>query len=103
MTPPPLRPGELGRALDAAHEEEMSFVADADGVGTTMVVAPDLDRFRPAFGHGSREVHLDLGAHEIGLDDVPSLRRDVDTPADLASALALGIGPHTARVAADLL
>ncbi len=100
---PALRADELGRALAAAPEEEMSFVADADGVGTTMVVAPDLHRFRPAFGHGSREAHLDLGAHEIDLDDVPTLRRDVDTPADLATALRLGIGARTARAAADLL
>jgi 2-phospho-L-lactate guanylyltransferase (CobY/MobA/RfbA family) len=30
------------------------------------------------------------------------LRRDVDTPDDLREALALGVGPFTRAVAADL-
>ncbi|QNN52088.1 2-phospho-L-lactate guanylyltransferase [Nocardioides mesophilus] len=100
---PALRADELSRALACAAGDEMSFVADADGIGTTLLVAPDLARFRPSFGAGSREMHLDLGAREIVLDDVPTLRRDVDTPADLAAALELGIGPRTARAAAVLL
>jgi 2-phospho-L-lactate guanylyltransferase len=80
----------------------MGFVADADGVGTTVVTAPDLDTFRPCFGHGSRAEHLAVGASEIDLEGVPSLRRDVDTPADLADVLRLGIGPRTSRVTAGL-
>jgi 2-phospho-L-lactate guanylyltransferase len=75
----------------------MSFVADAEGVGTTMVVAPDLDGFRPAFGPGSRERHLEAGAVEIDVD-VPTLRRDVDEPTDLDEAIALGVGSRTAMV-----
>ena len=39
----------------------MAFVADADGIGTTAVVAPSLDLFRPAFGPASRQRHLDAG------------------------------------------
>ena len=42
------------------------------------------------------------GAREIDLDGLESLRRDVDTPADLAEVLRLGIGPRTSRVAAGL-
>lgn len=99
---PSLRPEDLGRVLEAAPEDHLGFVADADAVGTTVVTAPDLDRFRPRFGHGSRAEHLEAGAHEIDLAGVESVRRDVDTPDDLAAALRLGIGPRTSRVAAGL-
>lgn len=99
---PALRPQDLDRALAAAPTDRMGFVADTEGIGTTLVTAPDLDAFRPAFGAGSRSAHLDLGAAEYVAHEVPSLRRDVDTPADLAAALELGIGAHTSHVTADL-
>lgn len=99
---PALRPEDLDRALAAAPADRMGFVADADGIGTTLVTAPDLGGFRPAFGAGSRSAHLDLGAAEYVADDATSLRRDVDTPADLAAALELGIGARTSQVTADL-
>jgi 2-phospho-L-lactate guanylyltransferase len=97
---PALRTEEVEEALSAAPEDVMSFVADADGDGTTTVVAPSLELFRPRFGHGSRQAHLDAGAWEIRLA-VPGLRRDVDTPAELAAALDLGVGPRTSFVAAS--
>lgn len=99
---PALRPDELTRALDAAPVDTMGFVADADGVGTTVVTAPDLASFRPRFGPGSRAEHLGAGATELVVDGLASLRRDVDTPADLAEVLRLGIGARTSRVAAGL-
>jgi 2-phospho-L-lactate guanylyltransferase len=80
----------------------MAFVADADGVGTTAVVAADLDAFRPAFGPGSRQRHLDAGAREVEGIDVPSLRRDVDDRDSLAEAVRLGVGPRTSFVATTL-
>lgn len=95
---PALRPDELARALAAADPQRMSFVADSRGVGTTTVVSPTLEEFRPAFGPDSRRLHLDAGAHEIDLVDVPSLRRDVDDPDDLAEAMRLGVGPRTRLV-----
>jgi 2-phospho-L-lactate guanylyltransferase len=96
---PALRPEELTAALDASHATEMSFVADQERTGTTVVVAPDVQTFRPSFGPGSRRQHLEAGAHEIEAPDVPTVRRDVDDPAELADALALGVGPHTSLVA----
>lgn len=99
---PALRPEELGRALAAAAPTRLGFVADADRLGTTLVAAPDLTTFRPRFGAGSRQEHLDAGGVEVAEDGLDSVRRDVDTPADLEEALRLGIGPHTSRVAADL-
>ena len=97
---PALRSQELDAALRAADEDRMSFVSDVEGVGTTMVVAPDLASFEPRFGPGSRAHHLAEGAHEIDLADVPTLRRDVDQPGELAEALELGVGPRTSLVAA---
>jgi 2-phospho-L-lactate/phosphoenolpyruvate guanylyltransferase len=98
---PSLRPAELDRALAAAGDGA-SFVADADRVGTTLLTAVDLGDFRPAFGVESRAQHRTLGAREIEVDGIDSVRRDVDTTDDLAAALGMGIGPHTSRVTADL-
>lgn len=98
---PALRPEELDSALAAASPARLGFVADADRRGTTLVTAPDLTTFRPRFGPGSRAEHLAAGGLEIE-GRLDSLRRDVDTPADLEEALRLGIGAHTSRVTADL-
>jgi 2-phospho-L-lactate guanylyltransferase len=78
-------------------------VADAAGDGTTLYTAAPGAAFRPAFGPGSRARHAAGSAVELGLDGIPGLRRDVDTPADLREAVALGLGPHTAPLAAGLL
>ncbi|MGN6129523.1 MAG: 2-phospho-L-lactate guanylyltransferase [Nocardioidaceae bacterium] len=99
---PALRPEELGRALAAAPTDAMAFVADAEGSGTTLVTAPDLAAFDPRFGPGSAQAHRSAGAREIEVADVPSLRRDVDTPADLEVALGLGVGPRTSLVSTAL-
>jgi 2-phospho-L-lactate guanylyltransferase len=97
---PALRPGELAVALDAAAGHERAFVPDAAGSGTTLYTAAAGLPFTPLFGPGSRERHLAAGARELDLDTVPSLRRDVDTEADLAAAVRLGVGPGTSAVLA---
>jgi len=99
---PALRPDQLDRALAAAAVDRMSFVADAAGAGTTAVFSPTLEVFVPQFGPESRKAHLEAGALEIDLVDVPTLRQDVDTPVDLSAALALGVGSRTAAAAAAL-
>jgi 2-phospho-L-lactate/phosphoenolpyruvate guanylyltransferase len=100
---PALRAGEIGRALRAASAWPTAFVADAAGDGTTLYTAVPGAAFRPAFGLGSRARHAAQGATELGLAGVPGLRRDVDTPADLRGAVALGLGPRSAPLAAELL
>jgi 2-phospho-L-lactate/phosphoenolpyruvate guanylyltransferase len=100
---PALRPAELGQALAAAAAWPTAFVADAAGDGTTLYTATPGAAFRPAFGLASRARHAAGGAAELQLPGVPGLRRDVDTPADLRGAAALGLGPHTAPLAAELL
>lgn len=96
---PALRPEELTRALDAARPWRQAFVPDAADEGTTLYTARP-GAFAPAFGRGSRDRHRHGGAHELRLPDIPGLRRDVDTLTDLREAIALGIGPRTAEVAA---
>ncbi|MGP3956061.1 2-phospho-L-lactate guanylyltransferase [Nonomuraea sp. 3N208] len=99
---PALRPAELELALSAAAEFEQSFVPDAHDVGTTFYgVRPGVP-FTPRFGGESRAKHLAGGAKELCVPDIDSLRRDVDTPDDLRAAVALGLGPHTAAVVAEL-
>jgi 2-phospho-L-lactate guanylyltransferase len=80
----------------------MSFVADQERTGTTAVVAPTLETFRPSFGPGSRRQHLEADAFEVDGVDVPGLRRDVDEPDDLVAAIELGVGPRTSMVTTAL-
>jgi 2-phospho-L-lactate/phosphoenolpyruvate guanylyltransferase len=100
---PALRPAEIGRALRAASAWPSAFVADAAGDGTTLYTAAPGVAFEPAFGLASRSRHAAGGAAELDLDGLPGLRRDVDTPADLRGAVALGLGPRSAPLAAELL
>ncbi len=97
---PALRPGDLGAALREAVAGGAWFVTDAAEVGTTLYTAP-YDRFAPRFGIGSRLAHQASGAQEGG-GELASLRCDVDDLADLRAALSLGVGTHTAAVAAPL-
>jgi 2-phospho-L-lactate/phosphoenolpyruvate guanylyltransferase len=99
---PALDPAEIGRALAAASGWPEAFVPDAAGSGTTLYTAGPAAEFCPRFGPGSRDRHRAGGAAELDLDDVPGLRRDVDTPDDLRSAAGLGLGPRTSVVAAEL-
>jgi 2-phospho-L-lactate guanylyltransferase len=101
---PALRPAELAAALRAIGRGlPAAFVPDAAGVGTTLYAVPPGGQFRPGFGGASRARHAAGGAAELALDGIAGLRQDVDTPDDLRAAVALGVGPRTAGVAAALL
>jgi 2-phospho-L-lactate guanylyltransferase len=93
---PCVTPVVLGVALEAAAAHERAVVPDARGDGTTLLTARagvDLD---PRYGTHSRHAHVLAGAMELEAD--PRLRRDVDTPDDLADAVRLGVGPATRGV-----
>jgi 2-phospho-L-lactate guanylyltransferase len=97
---PALRPAELGAAVEAALGlGGRSFSADADGTGTTFLLAAPGHDLDPRFGPGSARRHAESGAHPLA-GRWPGLRRDVDTPADLDVAAALGLGSHTRAVLA---
>jgi 2-phospho-L-lactate guanylyltransferase len=97
---PCLTPADLTTALAAVLPGRRGFVPDAAGTGTTLLAAPEGVSLAPAYGAASRTGHLASGAIELPAG--PGLRLDVDTPADLEQALALGVGAATARVAALL-
>jgi 2-phospho-L-lactate guanylyltransferase len=94
---PALRPAELAVALRSATGHGRSFVRDAEGTGTTLLLARAAEDLRPMFGPGSAARHAGSGGHEVAADNLPSLRRDVDTAADLKAAVLLGVGPWTTR------
>ncbi|MFF3503018.1 2-phospho-L-lactate guanylyltransferase [Streptomyces sp. NPDC003247] len=100
---PALRPQELTRVLAAAAQFPRSFLPDAAAIGTTLLAVARGRELLPAFGTDSRARHRASGAVELRLDAVDSVRQDVDTGEDLRAALALGVGPRTARAAARLL
>jgi 2-phospho-L-lactate guanylyltransferase len=98
---PALRPGELDAALEAATAFPAALVCDVSGVGTTLLTAMQGTELDPRFGPRSREAHRAAGAVELD-GALVSLRRDVDTVADLLEARQLGTGPATTRVLAEL-
>ncbi|SFK84047.1 2-phospho-L-lactate guanylyltransferase [Amycolatopsis sacchari] len=93
---PALRPEELTAALAEAGGRR-AFAADAAGTGTTLLLSAPGAALEPRFGAGSAFAHAATGAVPLGLP-APSLRRDVDTPADLARAGELGLGRHTGQL-----
>ncbi len=93
---PALDPAELTAALRAS-EMLRRYAADTPGTGTVLLTAPPGVRLDPRFGPGSAAAHAASGAVPLH-GRWPTLRRDVDTAADLAAAAALGLGPHTARL-----
>lgn len=106
---PALRPSDLSTVFELAAGIPCWFVADAAGVGTTMLAAAPHASVEPAFGPASRLRHRALGSvdliaalidgepgdGELGDVELGRLRRDVDTLADLAEARSLRLGPHS--------
>lgn len=96
---PCLRPADLHSALVACSQAledgaAAVVVPDASGTGTVLLAALEPTSLSPAFGPSSAAAHEGGGAVRLDLD-LPRLRRDVDTPDDLAEALLLGVGPTT--------
>lgn len=91
---PALHPQDLAAALAACAAHPVAFVPDAEGAGTVLLAARRPAGLAPRFGTGSAKLHADDGAVRLELD-LPRLRRDVDTRADLREATALGLGPRT--------
>jgi 2-phospho-L-lactate guanylyltransferase len=101
---PALRPDELDGAVGAALAlfgagSQRAFVADAEGTGTTFLLAAPGTELDPRFGVGSAREHERSGARPLA-GSWPGLRRDVDTAADLRDAAGLGLGEHTGCVLA---
>lgn len=97
---PALRPEHLDEALTSVVPGGASYVADADGTGTTLYTAA-YDEFDPCFGRASAHAHQSAGALAIP-GALTTLRRDVDDLDDLRLAAGLGLGGESARLVALL-
>lgn len=98
---PALRPEDLDAALSRLDEmlargAVSVFVPDLDEEGTVLLAGRTAADLAPQFGAGSAAAHEGTGAVRTSLD-LPGLRRDVDTPENLAAAVALGVGARTTR------
>jgi len=98
---PALRPATVRLVLGTVATEGRSFVADASGVGTTMLLARGT-ALDPRFTGHSAAAHRASGATALTDDRlgarVPDARRDVDTEADLSDAARLGVGRLTSAL-----
>lgn len=99
-------PCMTGEALDTvlreADQHEVSFVADASGVGSTLWCTRGTTSATSHFGHHSRARHRADGAVELGVGtnamSWTRVRRDVDTDVDLWDARRIGLGASTERL-----
>jgi 2-phospho-L-lactate guanylyltransferase len=91
---PCLTSDDLEAAL-AQYPRRHRYVADLAGTGTTLYTAP-LEEFAPRFGQDSARRHRDAGALPVE-GALPTLRLDVDDVDDLRTAVATGVGLHTAH------
>ncbi|KFF58661.1 hypothetical protein JF66_16895 [Cryobacterium sp. MLB-32] len=92
---PALLVSDVESALAHGMAHERSMVADAEGTGTTTLLALAGVEFQPQFGPGSRAAHEAAGHIQLNIPASASIRRDVDTPADLEVAGSLGLGRFT--------
>lgn len=93
------RAAELTTARRAGRRtgQVRAYVPDAAGTGTSLLAAAGGAELQPRFGPDSAAAHAASGA--VRLDGSwPSLRRDVDTPADLAAAARIGLGRYTSAL-----
>jgi 2-phospho-L-lactate guanylyltransferase len=95
---PSLLASELAAVLALAAPYPRAVVADSDGTGTTLLTATAGGELAPRFGAGSRAAHLATGAVDLTDRAGRTVRLDVDTVEALREAIAVGVGPHTARV-----
>ncbi len=98
---PALRPADLDRALELAASVERGLVPDAEATGSTLVTARAGAVWVSAFGVDSAARHRLLGCTTLTVERESTLRRDVDTAAQLSAAVRLGVGPRTSAVLAS--
>ncbi|MBB3157839.1 2-phospho-L-lactate guanylyltransferase [Microbacterium proteolyticum] len=97
---PALRAADLDVALELAASVERGLVPDAEATGSTLVTARAGAVWVSAFGEDSAARHRLLGCTDLAVERDSTLRRDVDTAAQLTQAVTLGVGAHTSAVLA---
>jgi 2-phospho-L-lactate guanylyltransferase len=85
---PLLDPKELDSLLTGLPARFVAVVPDRHGTGTNALALAPPGAIRPAFGEGSRALHV-AAAREAGVpyavEELPSLALDLDTPADVVA------------------
>lgn len=85
---PLLDPRELDRMLTGVPDPYVAVIPDRHGTGTNALVLAPADAIEPAFGEGSKERHVAAAraaAIPFGVEELPSLGLDLDTPADIVA------------------
>ncbi|MFM9053907.1 MAG: 2-phospho-L-lactate guanylyltransferase [Solirubrobacterales bacterium] len=85
---PLLSPREMDRLLGSVPERFVAIVPDRHGTGTNALLLSPTAAIEPAFGEGSAQRHLTLAREAgvpAGLEELPSLALDLDTPADIVA------------------
>jgi 2-phospho-L-lactate guanylyltransferase len=104
---PLLDPRELDHLLTGLPGTYVGVVPDRHGTGTNALALSPPSAIRPAFGEGSCARHV-AAAREAGVpygvEELPSLGLDLDTPADIISLTReLATRPGRARRTAKVL
>jgi len=104
---PLLEPRELDGLLTGVPDAYVAIVPDRHGTGTNALVLAPPDAISPAFGEGSCARHVAASREAgvpYGVEEVPSLALDLDTPADvIALTRELETRPGRARRTAKAL
>ena len=104
---PLLDPRELDSLLAGVPAPYVGIVPDRHGTGTNALVLNPPSAIVPAFGEGSCARHVELARAAgipFGVEEVPSLGLDLDTPADvIALTRELAARPGRARRTAKAL
>jgi 2-phospho-L-lactate guanylyltransferase len=96
---PLLAPRELERLLTGMPERYVGIVPDRHGTGTNALALSPPDAIEPSFGEGSCGRHVEAARQAgipYGVEDLPSLALDLDTPADIV-ALTLALEANRGR------
>jgi len=103
---PLLDPRELDRMLTGVPESYVAVIPDRHGTGTNALVLAPPDAIEPSFGEGSKERHVAAARAAgipFGVEELPSLGLDLDTPADIvALTMAVERGGGAKRTAKAL-
>jgi 2-phospho-L-lactate guanylyltransferase len=85
---PLLDPRELDKMLTGVPDPYVAVIPDRHGTGTNALVLAPPDAIEPSFGEGSRERHVAAARAAgipYGVEELPSLGLDLDTPADIVA------------------
>lgn len=98
---PCLNAAHVDEFLTAGSSNAASFLADAEGTGSTLWMRTTRTAPAPRFGFRSRAAHRESGAYEIEGSNFSGARRDVDTQVNLWDAIRIGVGLQTNRALSE--